>query len=50
MGEVIDALLAKRAVCAQWDEGAGKTAALEAIDEMIADLNEKGSASKWFAQ
>ena len=50
VGEVIDTLLARRAVCDQWPEGVGKTAALLAIDEIIEDIKEKGAASKWFAE
>ena len=49
MNEVVAALVAKRAVCERWPEGAGKTAALAAIEEIIDDIEEKGAASVWLA-
>jgi hypothetical protein len=50
VSDLVDALLAKRFACDnEWRDGASKTAALRAIDEIIAEIREEGTASKWLA-
>jgi hypothetical protein len=49
VSDLVDALLAKRFACNEWPDGASKTAALGAIDDVIAEIREEGAASKWVA-
>jgi hypothetical protein len=50
VSELTEVLEARRAACESWPEGANKTAMLAAIDEVIAEVREEGTASKfWLA-